>query len=58
MWGDAGRDGTIQPESEKAQEDPINMYKNLMGGKEEKGAKVFSAESTDKTRSNENNFKN
>lgn len=38
MWGDGGRDETIQPEREKAQGDPINMYKNLMGGNEEKGA--------------------
>lgn len=43
---------------EKVQGDLTNVYKSLKGGKEKQGARLFSLVSTDRTRSNKQEFPN
>ena len=41
LQGEAERVGTVQPGEKKTQEDLTNMYKCLMGGNKEDGARLF-----------------
>ena len=49
MW--RGRE-SWEPGKEKARSDLIHMYKYLIGGSEEQGARLFSLVPTDRTRGN------
>lgn len=49
---ESDRAGTLHPGEEKAQGYPINIFKYLMTGNEDGGAKLSSVMPSDRTRSN------
>jgi len=58
LGGNAWRSGTIEPEEEKAWRDCIKVYKFLMGGHEDKGAKLLSVLPSDRIRGDRHSYQN